>query len=232
MAASRAVPRRRQPRQARSRSTVDTILVAAARVFRRDGWRATTNRIAAEAGVGVGSVYEYFPNKQALLLALAEKHLDVAEHALTPVLNEARPLRDWLAAVQGAVLASQQFPSQALELVSGSARGQLAARASQLRERVLAALQKQLEQRGHPALSARCRAEAAFGAIGELTVLAWLRNPPLPAAPQQPVPQQPVPQQPVAPPLAAELLQMAIRHCEAPPDDHERRVDDASLRPA
>lgn len=204
MAASRMQTRRkqldrRQPSQARSRSTVSAILIAAARVFRREGWRATTNRIATEAGVGVGSLYEYFPNKQALLQALAVKHLELAESGLASALGgHVQPLSAWLAAVQSAVLASQQFPSQALELVSGSARGPLAARAAQLRERVLASLQLQLEQRGHAAQPARLRAQAALGAIGELTVLAWLREG------EQ------------ASPLVTELLQMAIRHCEGP----------------
>ena len=202
MASSRAQTRRRQPRQARSRSTVDAILVAAARVFRRDGWRATTNRIALEAGVGVGSVYEYFPNKQALLMALAERHLQLADRALTGALEQTRSLRALLAAVQAAVLDSQQFPSQALELVAGSARGELAARAAQLRERVLAALQYQLEQRGCAPELARLRAQAALGAIGDLAVQAWLRQPD------------------EAERLGRELLEMAVRHCEW--QEHER----------
>lgn len=213
MAASRAQTRRRQPSQARSRSTVEAILIAAARVFRREGWRATTNRIAAEAGVGVGSLYEYFPNKQALLQALAVRHLELAESGLAPALDgHDQPLRDWLAAVQAAVLASQQFPSQALELLSGSARGQLAARAAQLRERVLTHLQHQLQQRGLAAAPARLRAQAALGAIGELTVLAWLREGEQPS------------------PLIAELLQMALRHCEAPPGGTAPELNGTALR--
>jgi AcrR family transcriptional regulator len=163
MAASRAQTRRRQPLQSRSRGTVAAILLAAARVFRRE--RATTNRIAAEAGVGIGSLYEYFPNKQALLQALAVRHLELAESGLAPLLADGEmpladgPLRAWLTAVQAAVLESQQFPSQALELLSGSARTQLAARATQLRERVLGSLQQQLQARGHavaPGPTARC----------------------------------------------------------------------------
>ncbi|MFP2932686.1 TetR/AcrR family transcriptional regulator [Pyxidicoccus sp. 3LG] len=55
---------------------VDVILEAAARVFDRHGYEgATTNRIAETAGVSVGSVYQYFPNKNALLTALHERHL-------------------------------------------------------------------------------------------------------------------------------------------------------------
>lgn len=67
---------RKQPAQERSRATVGVILEAAARVFASHGYAAaTTNRIAAKAGVSVGSLYEYFPNKDALLVALMEAHI-------------------------------------------------------------------------------------------------------------------------------------------------------------
>lgn len=72
---------RRRPVQARSRALVDAIVEGAARVVDREGLRATTNRIAAEAGVSIGSLYQYFPNKEALMVALAERHLDRAEAA-------------------------------------------------------------------------------------------------------------------------------------------------------
>lgn len=53
---------------------VDVILTAAARIFAEHGWRgATTNRVAEAAGVSVGSLYQYFPGKLALLAALKER---------------------------------------------------------------------------------------------------------------------------------------------------------------
>jgi len=61
---------------------VADIVEAAARVFDREGLDATTNRVAVEAGVSVGSLYQYFPNKQALLHALAERHVDSASEML------------------------------------------------------------------------------------------------------------------------------------------------------
>jgi AcrR family transcriptional regulator len=57
---------------------VDAIVEAAAQVFEREGLAATTNRIAERAGVSIGTLYQYFPNKQALLYELAERHLDAA----------------------------------------------------------------------------------------------------------------------------------------------------------
>ena len=66
---------RKNPRQARSQATVDAVLDACARVLVDEGYdAATTNRIAAIAGVSVGSLYQYFPNKDAIVGALLERH--------------------------------------------------------------------------------------------------------------------------------------------------------------
>ena len=66
---------RKSPAQSRSLRMVDDILEATARVLVKDGWeKASTNRIARVAGVSVGSLYQYFPNKEALILALSERH--------------------------------------------------------------------------------------------------------------------------------------------------------------
>ena len=62
---------RRLPRQARSRRTVEAILKAASEEIERVGLDSlTTNRIAAAAGVSIGGLYEFFPNKEAILYAL------------------------------------------------------------------------------------------------------------------------------------------------------------------
>jgi AcrR family transcriptional regulator len=61
--------------QARSRATVDAILEATARILVRDGYdRASTNRIADKAGVSIGSLYQYFPGKEALVAAVINRH--------------------------------------------------------------------------------------------------------------------------------------------------------------
>lgn len=69
-----ALKPRKRPAQARSRATVAALLEAGAQVLERDGLDGfNTNRVAARAGVSVGSLYQYFPNKRALLVALIEQ---------------------------------------------------------------------------------------------------------------------------------------------------------------
>ena len=89
---ARAVPTnpRKSASQARSRATVQALLDATARVLTKEGYdRASTNRIAATAGVSVGSLYQYFPNKEALVAALVARHnremLDLLRGALKEV---------------------------------------------------------------------------------------------------------------------------------------------------
>lgn len=109
MARARLSPRK-QPRQERARETVEAILEAAAQVFERHGYAAgTTNRIAERAGISIGSLYQYFPGKDAILLAIVERHVDEGARAMTPLLDgllaEAPPLRDGLRRVVEAMVA-------------------------------------------------------------------------------------------------------------------------------
>lgn len=93
-----ALAQRKRPRQDRSRATVEAILDAAAELFADRGYaRTTTNHVAARAGVSVGSLYQYFPGKDALLTALVERHMRhveaVIERSLGLMADEAVPLR-------------------------------------------------------------------------------------------------------------------------------------------
>jgi AcrR family transcriptional regulator len=73
---------------------VQVVLEAAAQVFEREGMAATTNRIAERAGVSIGTLYQYFPNKIGLLQALAEQHVEQSirrVEALAAELEARRP---------------------------------------------------------------------------------------------------------------------------------------------
>jgi AcrR family transcriptional regulator len=71
----RASQYRKKPRQQRSQATVDALLKATAQLLEERGYaRLTTNHIARRAGVSIGSLYQYFPGKDALCHALAERH--------------------------------------------------------------------------------------------------------------------------------------------------------------
>lgn len=80
---------RKSPVQARSAASVDAILEATIQVLLSAGKeRLTTTRVAARAGVSVGTLYQYFPNKSALLQAALKRHLDEVIEAVERVCRE------------------------------------------------------------------------------------------------------------------------------------------------
>jgi AcrR family transcriptional regulator len=86
-----SVTARKQPRQQRSTQMMADIVEAAVAVLRREGGRRfTTIRVAAEAGVSVGSLYQYFPNKEALLFRLQVAEWDATVALLSGILADER----------------------------------------------------------------------------------------------------------------------------------------------
>jgi AcrR family transcriptional regulator len=82
--------RTRQPKQSRAQSTVSAILEGAARVLAERGWTGfNTNVVAERAGVSIGSLYEYFPNKQAIADAIVSEHLAKGETMLAAAATNA-----------------------------------------------------------------------------------------------------------------------------------------------
>jgi AcrR family transcriptional regulator len=158
---------RKKPIQSRSKQTVEWLLEATTRVFRAEGFDATTNRIAAVAGVSVGTLYEYFPNKDALLYALAERHVSSAEADITTALAAERPLPAWLAGVQAAIVASHRYPSEALQHVGDTRAPELRTRARQLHARVLEALLERARASSRP--DPELRGRTAFGLVAHLS---------------------------------------------------------------
>lgn len=104
----------KRPTQARARFTVQAIFDAYVRIWQRDGWdRLTTRAVALEAGVAVGTLYDYFPSKQAL-------HSAYVRHCIERLIETAD-----LQAVQPAELNWQQRIHLLIQLLSGVRRDEL-----------------------------------------------------------------------------------------------------------
>jgi AcrR family transcriptional regulator len=74
---------RKTASQERSRVTVDALVDATARILIKEGYdRASTNKIAAMAGVSIGSLYQYFPSKEALVAAVIARHSEELSHVV------------------------------------------------------------------------------------------------------------------------------------------------------
>ena len=82
---------RRLPAQQRARQTVETILQATAQILVEDGSdRLTTNHLAKKAGFSIGTIYQYFPNREAIVLALIERQREQVRQRVEAVLRSAR----------------------------------------------------------------------------------------------------------------------------------------------
>src|ERR1700689_3550935 len=74
---------RRAPVQERAQVTVEAMLDATIKLLKREGASSiTTNRIAETAGLSIGSLYQYFPNKRAIFLALHERHIGQVDRVM------------------------------------------------------------------------------------------------------------------------------------------------------
>lgn len=83
-----AIEPRKQPRQARSVATVSAVLEGVAQVLETEGYeKMTTTRVAERAGTSVGTLYQYFPSKEALLVAAMENKMAQVDRALAKVFD-------------------------------------------------------------------------------------------------------------------------------------------------
>ncbi|MDR6215371.1 TetR/AcrR family transcriptional regulator [Paracidovorax wautersii] len=81
---------RRQPTQERAVQTVEAIFTATAQIVDKDGETAvTTNRIAQVAGFSIGTLYQYFPSKESILLAMVERERERVQGQIQQLLDEA-----------------------------------------------------------------------------------------------------------------------------------------------
>lgn len=125
MPASTAKRPRRHAKQERSRATVEALLEAAARVLAAKGYAgATTNRIAATAGASVGTLYEYFANKEAVFDALIQQEIARLVAAIeAEAIDPDAPLGATLRRVLGVAMSAMRHGPdlvRALEQVPGA----------------------------------------------------------------------------------------------------------------
>ncbi|WP_376704967.1 TetR/AcrR family transcriptional regulator [Mesorhizobium sp. ISC25] len=125
---------RKQPRQARSRATVEAIIEAAAHVLSGLGWAGfTTNKVAETAGVSIGTLYQYFPDKLSLLAAVRRRHFDHVLSVIRDSAEDQKPLRKFAQElVRGMIAAHSIHPTlhQVLLDEAPGDRGSRAAHAS------------------------------------------------------------------------------------------------------
>lgn len=117
---------RKEPRQARSRATTDAILDAAARILGERGWAGlTTNAVAEVAGVSIGSLYQYFPNKLALIEAVRRRHLDEVLSVLRAAADRrATRVQRVGALVDGMIAVHSRYPAAHRVLIEESPRAE------------------------------------------------------------------------------------------------------------
>jgi len=111
---------RKQPRQARSVATVSAVLEGAAQVLEAEGYeKMTTTRVAERAGTSVGTLYQYYPSKEAILVAVMEEKIARVDRALSSLfaLPASTPLAEKLRTMITALIAEKAArPRLAAEL--------------------------------------------------------------------------------------------------------------------
>ncbi len=165
-----ALKPRKSPVQARSTATIEVLHEATIQVLLKEGIvKCNTTRIAERAGVSVGSIYQYYPNRDSLLAAVLQRHLDsVAEKIEELCLKyEKTSIRTLISAlVDEIILAKLSNPeeSKALYAISGE-RGGLDL-SKRMNERMLAAVSNLLESASDIEFDdSRIVAEFVLGAI-------------------------------------------------------------------
>lgn len=97
---------RKAPRQSRSKATVAAIVEAATRILAEQGWAGfTTNKVAEAAGVSIGSLYQYFPDKLSLIEAVRQSHLDDCLAVLRQAGEDSQPRDRLVENLVGSIIA-------------------------------------------------------------------------------------------------------------------------------
>src|SRR5580658_4614608 len=111
---------RRKPVQARAQVTVEAVFDAAIKLLKRAGSASlTTNRIAETAGVSIGSVYQYFPNKHAVFIALHQRHIAQVDDIMRRHLSrpDLETLDDLIASMIDGMIGAHRVDPELFELL-------------------------------------------------------------------------------------------------------------------
>lgn len=177
----------REPRQERARYKVELILEAALRLLDSGGMPAlTTNAVAQTAGVSIGTLYQYFPNKEAILDALAERRMAEMSAGIVAALSDPAELipEDRIAQVVRAVMASYGGRRQVHRLVMQYTLSRGVSRLGPLIEQLVALLAKDGGRTGDGSVVPISRTDAfvlanAFAGVMRAAILSGDSAPPL-----------------------------------------------------
>ncbi|MFN8529479.1 MAG: TetR/AcrR family transcriptional regulator [Anaerolineae bacterium] len=165
-------PYRRIPKQSRSQQRVDHILDTAERMFIEQGYEsATTNAIAARAGVSIGSLYQFFPSKEAILNTLVGRYQTDLKALFEDPALDALPLIESMRHLVERMVAYDQTHAGFKVMVAASGV------ALAMREQVVAAVDD-LMRRRIPALEPARRRQMAFTLIVIVRGIMMLSGPP------------------------------------------------------
>ena len=159
---------RKQPRQVRAELTRQRILTAAAHIFAEYGYAAgTTNRIAEQARISIGSLYQYYPNKDAILAELLTRHLDSdrATATLREHKDQPEPLEDIVRVFVRAVIENHLDDPQLLRIMV-----EQAPRSGELLERVTRLEWEMIERHAEVLVQDKDTAARLVASTVELTV--------------------------------------------------------------
>jgi AcrR family transcriptional regulator len=141
---------RKLPKQDRSRITVEAILEATTHILTEEGYdKASTNRIAERAGISIGSLYQYFPNKESLMAALMEQHsneiAELVESKLSHLFDQ--PLETTIPELIRAVIAAHAINPQLHQVLNEEIpRSERLQQMQQAEERITGLLRAYLER--------------------------------------------------------------------------------------
>ena len=176
---------RKAATQERSKATVDALLSATARVLVKEGYdRASTNKVAEAAGVSIGSLYQYFPSKEALVAAVGERHVDGMLEILraSAVQAASMPLEEAARALVGVMIEAHRVdPKLHKVLVEQIPRVGNMEHVNRIDDEAVALVRSYLENRKDEigVTNLDLAALLAVGAVEAMTHIAVLRRPEL-----------------------------------------------------